>query len=96
MTAAVDPAGIPVLPRGVRLHHDRVRGVEVLLGPERTLMLDGIGHAILSEVDGARSVAAISDNLAARFDAPRDRVGADVSAFLADLADKRLVDLHDG
>ena len=96
MTAALDPARIPVLPRGVRLHHDRVRGVEVLLGPERTLMLDGIGHAILSEVDGARSVAAISDNLAARFDAPRDRVGADVSAFLADLADKRLVDLHDG
>lgn len=94
MTAAIDPACIPVLPRGVRLHRDRVRGAEVLLGPERTLMLDAIGHAILTEVDGARSVARICDDLAARFGAPRDRVGADVATFLGDLADKRLLDLR--
>ncbi len=38
----------PLLPRGVRLHDDRVRGVPVLLGPERAVILDAIGQAILS------------------------------------------------
>ncbi|TDL90405.1 pyrroloquinoline quinone biosynthesis peptide chaperone PqqD [Meridianimarinicoccus aquatilis] len=96
MTATANTACIPVLPRGVRLHHDRVRKVEVLLGPERTLMLDGIGHAILSELDGRRSMATISGDLAARFGAPVDQVSRDVETFLTDLADKRLVDMIDG
>ena len=48
----MDPAAIPALPRGVRLHHDRVRGGWVLLAPERAVTLDTIAHAILSEVDG--------------------------------------------
>ena len=38
----------PVLPRGVRLHDDRVRGTKVLLGPETALMLDEIGAAIIA------------------------------------------------
>ncbi|PWR00956.1 pyrroloquinoline quinone biosynthesis peptide chaperone PqqD [Meridianimarinicoccus roseus] len=96
MSTQVDLARIPALPRGVRLHHDRVRGMEVLLGPERTLMLDGIGHAILSELDGQRSTGAIAADLAARFGAPPEQVTGDVVAFLQDLADKRLVDMHDG
>jgi len=29
---------IPVLPRGVRLHHDKVRSTNVLLGPEKRLL----------------------------------------------------------
>ena len=46
---------IPCLPRGVRLPHDRIRDAWVLLAPERAITLDAVGHAILNEVDGARS-----------------------------------------
>ena len=60
----------PALPRGVRLHWDRVRGTWALLAPERAIRLDDIGHAILVEVAGARSVAEIAGALAARFERP--------------------------
>jgi len=92
----VTPAAIPSLPRGVRLHHDRLRGAEVLLGPERALMLDPVGAAVLAEVDGRRSVGAIAAVLARRYDAPEDAIRADIAEFLGDLADRRLVDLDDG
>jgi len=85
----MDP--IPRLPRGVRLHDDRVRGVPVLLGPERALILDEIGAAILAEIDGTRTGAIVA-RLAARYDAPAAEIGADVRAFLDDLQRQRLVD----
>lgn len=83
---------VPRLPRGVRLHDDRVRGVPVLLGPERALILDEIGAAILAEVDGERSLATIIDRLALRYAAPRDEIAGDVQGFLDDLQAQRLVD----
>lgn len=83
----------PVLPRGVRLHWDRARGTWALLAPERAIRLDDIGHAILAEVDGARSVAEIAARLAARFEAPPEEVAGDVREFLGGLAERRLVDL---
>lgn len=86
----------PVLPRGVRLHWDKVRESHVLLGPERALMLDQIAYEILKRVDGEASDAAISEDLAATFGAPIGQVAADVKSFLDDLADKRLVEARDG
>lgn len=80
------------LPRGVRLHDDRVRGVPVLLGPERALILDDIGAAILGEVDGVRRIGVIADRLAARFAAPRDEILGDVREFLDGLHAQRLAD----
>lgn len=90
------PQCVPCLPRGVRLADDRVRGLRVLLGPERVLMLDQIGDAVLSRVDGARSVRAISEDLAQTFAAPRDQIETDVLTYLGDLADKRLLEAHHG
>ena len=87
---------IPVLPRGVRTHYDRVRETDVLLGPERVLMLDQIGVAVLSRVNGTASVAAISQDLSQAYDAPRDMIQNDVIAYLTDLAEKRLLDVKDG
>lgn len=87
---------IPALPRGVRLRHDAVRGQDVLLGPERALMLDPIAKEILSRVDGAVSEAAIVDDLAATFGAPREQIAGDVRAFLDDLGAKMLVTFHEG
>jgi pyrroloquinoline quinone biosynthesis protein D len=82
----------PMLPRGVRLHWDRVRGSWTLLAPERAIRLDEIGHAILAEVDGHRDVATIAADLAERFGAPAGEVLADTRDFLAGLAERRLVD----
>ncbi|MES2665662.1 MAG: pyrroloquinoline quinone biosynthesis peptide chaperone PqqD [Pseudomonadota bacterium] len=82
----------PLLPRGVRLHDDRVRGVPVLLGPERAVILDAIGQAILAEVDGLRTTAEIVSNLAQKYNAPAAEIAADVTAFLADLHSQRLLD----
>lgn len=87
---------IPFLPRGVRLHHDNVRGQEVLLGPERALMLDQIACEILKRVDGVKTEAEISAGLAADFGAPAEQVATDVRAFMADLMDKRLLEMRDG
>ncbi len=95
--AAPAPVADPVvrMPRGVRLHQDRVRGLPVLLGPERALMLDEIGWAILSELSDGPRLSALVDRLAARFAAPRDEIAGDVRAFLDDLQAQRLVDYAD-
>ena len=90
------PQAIPALPRGVRTHYDRVRETDVLLGPERVLMLDEIGKAVLDRVDGSASIAAISGDLAQTYGAPLDQVQADVTDYLRDLADKRLLDVSNG
>lgn len=92
----IRPADIPVLPRGVRTHFDRVRQTDVLLGPERVLMLDQIGVAVLSRIDGAAPVAQIVDDLATAYDAPRDMIEGDVLAYLTDLAEKRLLEVTHG
>lgn len=88
----MDADPVPVLPRGVRLHHDRVRGVPVLLGPERALMLDPPAAAILGEVDGVRRLSEIARRLAAQFSAPEELILSDTRTFLDGLADRRLVD----
>ena len=90
------PDCIPFLPRGVRLADDRVRGLRVLLGPERVLMLDQIGDAVLCRVDGASSVRTISEDLSLTFAAPRYQIEADVLAYLDDLTDKRLLEVRHG
>ncbi|WP_405402411.1 pyrroloquinoline quinone biosynthesis peptide chaperone PqqD [Paracoccus sp. Ld10] len=95
MTALIGPDDIPYLPRGVRLQGDRVRGIRVLQAPERALQLDQIGEAILSELDGARSLDRIVRDLAARYNAPVDQIGGDVRDFLTGLIERRMVFLKD-
>lgn len=84
----------PFLPRGVRLHHCKVRKGWFLLAPERALKMDAIGVAILNAVDGRRSFGAIVDKLVTDFSAPRDRVAADAGKFLTDLADRRMLEVQ--
>lgn len=91
--SAADP--LILLPRGVRLHDDRVRGVCVLLGPERALFLDAIGEAILRELDRPRRLSDVSASLAARYEAPEAEIRSDVAEFLSGLRDKMLVVLRD-
>ncbi|RXT57109.1 pyrroloquinoline quinone biosynthesis protein PqqD [Bosea sp. Tri-44] len=90
----IDVAAIvPALPRGVRLRFDETRQQWFLLGPERVFEPDEIALEILQRVDGARSVAAIAQELAAAFEADRNEIAGDVMAFLRGLADQRMVDL---
>ncbi|AXC50317.1 pyrroloquinoline quinone biosynthesis peptide chaperone PqqD [Paracoccus suum] len=90
-TLKLDPHAVPWLPRGVRLAEDKVRGMRVLLGPERAMQLDEVGDAILTSLDGRRSVAQIAGDLGARFGAPPAEVLPDVSEFLSGLIERRLV-----
>ena len=84
---------IPSLPRGVRLHFDKVRETWVLLAPERAVTLDGIGHAILSEVDGQRNFGEIAKALSDKFGAPVEQIMQDSSDFLTALRNRRFLDL---
>lgn len=89
-------ASVPILPRGVRRHFDKVRGVPVLLGPERVLMLDEIGCAVLDQVDGEASLDQICKRLAELYNAPEDDISKDVMEYLTDLANKKLLDFAHG
>ncbi|MEM8578470.1 MAG: pyrroloquinoline quinone biosynthesis peptide chaperone PqqD [Pseudomonadota bacterium] len=82
---------IAFLPRGVRTHYDAVRRTDVLMGPERVLMLDAIGKAILERLDGTASVEAIVADLAQTYDAPVEVIAPDVTAYLTDLHGKGFV-----
>ncbi|MDJ0859690.1 MAG: pyrroloquinoline quinone biosynthesis peptide chaperone PqqD [Dinoroseobacter sp.] len=85
MNLAIAPNDRPYLPRGVRLHKDKVRGGTVLLAPEKAVALDTIGEAILTRVTGDASFAEIVADLAATYKAPAEQIEGDVQAFLQGL-----------
>jgi pyrroloquinoline quinone biosynthesis protein D len=89
----IEDTAIPILPRGVRLHEDKVRGGWVLLAPERTIDLDVIGIAILREIDGDRSFGDVVSGLAAKYNAPVDQIKGDVAEFITGLMDRRILEL---
>ena len=76
---------IPRFAPGARLHHDRARDRWVVMAPERMFVPDETALEVLRLVDGTRDLGAIVDALAARFDAPRGEIEADVRALLEDL-----------
>ena len=73
----------PVLARGVLLRHDRVRDADLLLMPERVVVLHGRAGAVIGLCDGSRSVAGIVADLSADF--PGAPVATEVPDFLAGL-----------
>lgn len=89
----MQPEDIPLLPRGVRLHFDTVRETWVLLAPERAIMLDQVGQAVLSEVDGTRSFAQITAALAAKYNAPEAEIAKDSAGFLGALRARRFLEV---
>ena len=85
---SVSEASRPVLPRHARLKFDETRQRWVILAPERVLAPDEIAVEVLQLCDGIRSVAAVIDQLAAKYAAERAAIAVDVIAMLQDLADK--------
>ena len=90
--SALSEDAVPRLPRGVKLRQDPERGW-LLLAPERVLKLDAIAAAVLTEIDGERGFGEIVARLAARYDAPADRIAEDAGALLSGLAEKRLLEI---
>lgn len=90
----VEARSRPAFTRFSRLHEDRARSRVVILAPERAYEIDAISLAVLSLIDGERTVEAITTELAGRYGAPRDLVARDVIVLLQGLADKCL--LRDG
>lgn len=83
----------PRLPRGVRLVDSPAQGGTVLLAPERVFKPDAIALEILKRCDGVATIGAIADDLASAYNAPRERVLADIKTLLGGLADKQLLDV---
>lgn len=83
----------PRLLSGCRTKYDKVRGIWVLLAPERAIKLDPIGAAILAETDGTRDFGSVVDILAEKYNAPRDQIAGDAATFLGSLIEKRMMEL---
>lgn len=87
----ITPTSVPGFPRGVKYRHDAARGLWVLLTPERALMPDDNAQAVLSGIDGTRTVADIVNDLASRYQAPAEVILADVLELLSDLAARGVI-----
>ncbi|WP_241266523.1 pyrroloquinoline quinone biosynthesis peptide chaperone PqqD [Streptomyces scabichelini] len=80
------PDWSPVLSRSVTLRHDRVRGTDLLLRPERVVVLRGGAGTVLRLCDGERTLGSIVAELAERF--PGAPVATEVPEFLGRLREE--------
>ena len=93
MTETPADSTIPKFAAGTKFRLDTVRNAWVVLAPERLFLPDEQAVEILKLVDGERTFGAIVDDLAARFNAPRELIATDVGAMLRDLAEKGAIRL---
>jgi len=87
----VDGGTVLRFPPHVKFRFDDTRQAWVVLAPEKLLLPDPTAVEVLRLVDGARDVDAIVDDLAGRFEAPREVISGDVLALLQDLLSKRIL-----
>jgi pyrroloquinoline quinone biosynthesis protein D len=59
------------------------------------MALEETAVAIVSRIDGKRTLAEIVDGLAADYNAPRDVIAGDVEAFLQELLERRMLEVSD-
>lgn len=78
----------PKLASFVRMQRDEVRDSWVLQAPERILILDETGKAILDRCGEGHSLKEITAALAAEYDAPPGEIAEDVMAVLTLLAER--------
>ena len=87
----IGPASVPRLPRHVRMRRDAARDRWLILAPERVFTPDATAVSVLQLCDGNRSVGAIAAELAKTYNAPTERIEADIVSMLQGLADKGVV-----
>ncbi len=87
------PPGRPRLVRWARLRHDRVRARDVLLAPERALLLSASAAETVALCDGRRTLAEIAGELHRRHpEALAAVIQAHLEDLLAELAARGLVE----
>jgi len=82
---------VPRFAPHARFRFDDIRQAWVVLAPERLLLPDEQAVEILRLIDGERTVDAVIDELARRYEAPREVIAADVIAMLQDLVGKKVL-----
>jgi len=82
---------VPKLPRHAKLRFDKPRDKWIILAPERVFELDPIAAEVVQLCDGTTPINQLVDNLAAKYEAPRDVIAKDVTEMLQGLADKGFV-----
>ncbi len=92
--SGIAESDVPFLPRGVRLRHCAVRQAWFLLAPERAVKLDPVGANVLEALDGARDFGSVVAHLAAKYDAPAERIAGDAAAFLDQMRARRMVEVR--
>ena len=87
----VDTGTKPVLPRHIRLQHDKGRSVWLILAPERVYSPDEIAVEVLKLCDGNRSVSDLAGHLAKQYQAPATEIATDIISMLQELSDKGVI-----
>ena len=91
MSAMTWATWVPTFTAGVRFRYDEVRRAWVILAPERLFVPDEQGVAVLQQIDGQRTLDAIVDELATKYQGPREMIAADVAAMLRSLIEKQVL-----
>jgi pyrroloquinoline quinone biosynthesis protein D len=92
MTA--EPIGLdfkPKLAPKTKLRLDQKTGKYILLYPEKGLLLNPTGAAILKRCDGERTLAQIVSGLAEEFSADAEQLRGQVLTFVQGLLDRGLL-----
>ena len=89
--AIISAASKPRLPRHIKLRHDATRGNWTILAPERVFTPDAVAVAVLQLCNACRTVDEIAQELSRAYNAPKDRILADITSMLQELADKGVV-----
>ena len=85
------PDHVPRFAPGVRLQWDKHRAQWLLQAPEKIVVADATAAEVLRRIDGRRTLEALLADLAAAYDAPRERLRLDVERLLDELAAEGLV-----
>ena len=91
-TPTIAGSAQPRLARGVRLQTDATTGKSVLLFPEGVLELNETAREILTRCQGP-TVTEITQALAEEYDVDPKTLAADVLETLADLQQRKLIEL---
>ncbi len=87
----IGEGSVPGFGKHVKLRFNEARKQWVIQAPEKVLVPDETAVEILKLCDGNITVGAIVDALAAKFAAPREAIGKDVTEMLQDLSDKGVI-----
>ena len=91
-TNPISDAAQPRIAKGVRLQLDSATGKTVLLFPEGIVELNQTAQEILSRCDG-RTLSEMVRDLAEEYDADPATLAADVREALADLHERKLIEI---